>query len=120
LTFDDAYTTIARWNASDAVIGNTAILSMGETEGPNPSINSHTWIYQMNRLGEGGDRADVWTEGTPFEGPITTGAVSFSLTSTAGGGGFFLIPGTPSWKPGTNYAELWQFYPNRPPNPNDN
>ena len=126
--FDNGYTTIARWNASVAVVGNMAILSMGEsgrsTANPpinfNPYINKYTWTYQMNNVGEGGDRADVWVERTPFEGPITTGAVSFSLTGTNGGGGFFLIPGNPYWKPGTYYCELWQFFPNIPPNPNDN
>ena len=118
--FDDSYTTIARWNASVAVIGNAAVLSMGQSGAVNPHFNKYSWKYQMNRLGEGGDRADLWTEVTPFEGPPTTGAVSFSLTGTNGGGGFFLIPGTPGWKPGTYYSELWQFFPNTPPNPNDN
>ena len=118
--FDDGYATIARWNASVAVVGNQAILCMGQSGSLSPYINSHSWIYSMDTPGNSGGQTDVWAEKTSFEGSPTTGATSFSLTSSNGGGGFFLVPGTTVYKEGIHYSELWQFFPTRPPDSKNN
>ncbi len=55
-----------------------AYISTGE----NISINNtDTWQYTFPNA-----TTDLWTEKTPFEGPPTTGAVGFSLSSSTGGG----------------------------------
>jgi Kelch motif len=113
--YDDGYTTIARWNAAAFVIDNYAYISTGE----NGSYYTYTWQYQFqNPQGTG----DLWTEKTPFEGPVTTGAVGFTLTPDAtnvGGGGYI---GTGRSSPGQAGASdyLRQFFPAQTQNPNDN
>jgi N-acetylneuraminic acid mutarotase len=106
-SYDDGYTTIARWNGSAFVEGNQAYISTGE----NGVYYTYTWEYDIAQ--------DLWTEKTPFEGPATSGAVGFSLNSTTGGGGYI---GTGRSSPGQAGASdfLWQFFPAQTQNPNDN
>jgi hypothetical protein len=111
--FDDGYTTIARWNASAFVIGNQAYLSTGE----NGVNNAYTWDYDMSI--NQGTRIDLWVERTPFEGAQTTGAVGFSLNGTAGSVGYIATGRSTPGQAGSS-SDLWRFYPNTPPNPNDN
>jgi hypothetical protein len=106
-SYDDGYTTIVRMNGSAFVIGDMAYISTGENNG----YNTNTWVYNF--------ASDLWGVKTPFEGPATTGAVGFSLSSTTGGGGY-IVTGRSS--PGQAGASdyLWQFFPAKTVNPNDN
>jgi hypothetical protein len=105
--YDDSYTTIARWNGSAFISGSYAYISTGE----NGVYYTYTWQYDFSQ--------DLWAEKTPFEGPPTTGAVGFSLSSTTGGGGYI---GTGRSSPGQAGASdyLRQFFPSQTQNPNDN
>jgi N-acetylneuraminic acid mutarotase len=108
--YDDAYTTIARWNASAFISGSYAYISTGENIG----ANNNTWQYTFP-----GPNGDLWTEKSPFEGPPTTGAVGFSLPSSTGGGGFIATGrSAPGQAAASDY--LREFYPNETLNPNDN
>jgi hypothetical protein len=102
-SFDDSYTTIARWNGAAFVVGDFAFISTGE----NGIYLTYTWQYDFAQ--------DIWTEKTPFEGPPTTGAVGFNVS----GLGFI---GTGRSAPGQAGASdyLRQFQPNVTQNPNDN
>ena len=110
--YDDAYTTIARWNGSAFVAAGYAFISTGD----NISNNNTTWQYTFPNATTD---ADTWKEKTPFEGPPTTGAVGFSLSSSTEGGGYI---GTGRSAPGQAGASdyLREFYPNQTQNPNDN
>jgi len=102
-SFDDSYTTIARWNGSAFVIGDQAYISTGE----NGVYYTYTWQYDF--------ATDLWVEKTPFEGPPTTGAVGF----TVGGLGFIATGrSSPGQAGASDY--LRQFQPNVTQNPNDN
>ncbi len=101
--YDDAYTTIARWNGSAFVIGDFAYISTGE----NGIYYTYTWQYDFAQ--------DLWNQRTPFEGPPTTGAVGFNVA----GLGFV---GTGRSSPGQTGSSdyLRQFQPDVTENPNDN
>jgi hypothetical protein len=114
--YDDGYVTIARWNAAAFVAGNQAYICTGENS-ETGMYNSDSWEYDMTI--SNGTRIDLWLEKTPFEGPARTGAVGFSLNSENGGGGFLVTGRTSPGLAGAS-AELWQFFPSIPPNPNDN
>jgi hypothetical protein len=108
-SYDDGYTTIARWNGAAFVIPPYAYISTGE----NGVYYTYTWLYDFSQ--------DLWAEKTPFEGPPTSGAVGFSLTATqASGGGGYIATGRSS--PGQLGASdfLREFFPNETQNPNDN
>lgn len=66
-TFDDDYSSIARFNGVMFVMGSVAYLVTGES-GSNLST---TWAYDVE--------TDVWTQKSGFEGSARTGAVAFSL-----------------------------------------
>jgi hypothetical protein len=109
-SYDDNYTTIARWNASAFIIPPYAYISTGE----NGVYYAYTWQYDFAK--------DLWAEKTPFEGPAVTGAVGFTLNpnpKNPGGGGFI---GTGRIAPGQAAASdyLWQFFPDQTQNPDDN
>lgn len=106
-TYDDGYATIERWNAVAFVIPPFAYLSTGENNG----YNSTTWRYDFS--------TDIWTEKTSFEGPAITGAVSYSLNSTTGGGGYI---STGRSSPGQSGSSdfVWEFFPDKSANPNNN
>jgi hypothetical protein len=114
-SYDDSYTTIARWNGSAFIANDHAYISTGE----NGVYYTYTWEYTFqNPQGTG----DYWLEKTPFEGPATTGAVGFSVTpnsSNTGGGGYI---STGRSSPGQAGASdyLRQFFPLQTVNPNDN
>ena len=114
--YDDAYTTIVRWNGS-AFVGTSqgkpyAYISTGE----NISSNLTTWQYTFP---DGTVNGDLWTEKSPFEGPPTTGAVGFTLTSTTGGGGYIATGRSTTGQAGASDF-LREFYPDETMNPNDN
>lgn len=73
-TYDDEYSTIARFNTVALVIENKVYLSTGESG----SLNSDTWEYDP--------ATDLWVKKTAFEGTARTGGVAFS----ASGRGFIL------------------------------
>jgi len=66
-SFDDKYTTIARYNAVTFLIGGKAYLATGEASG----LLSTVWEYDAAN--------DQWTEKTNFSGSPRTGAVGFTL-----------------------------------------
>jgi hypothetical protein len=114
--YDDAYTTITRWNGS-AFIGTSqgkqyAYISTGE----NISSNLTTWQYTFPN---GTTSGDLWTEKSPFEGPPTTGAVGFTLSSTTGGGGYISTGRSTTGQAGAS-DYLREFYPDETLNANDN
>jgi hypothetical protein len=109
-SYDDGYTTIARWNASMFVIANFAYISCGE----NGSLYQYTWQYDIN--------GDVWNEKTPFVGPPTSGAVGFSLQATSrdpDGGGYIATGRSGPGQAGAS-DYLREFFPDQTENPNDN
>ena len=106
-TYDDSYTTITRWNAASFVIPPYAYLSTGENVG----YNANTWRYDFGK--------DIWTVKTSFEGTPVTGAVGYSLTSTAGGRGF-ISTGRSTPGPAGSSDFVWEFFPDQNANPNDN
>ena len=105
--YDDAYTTIERWNAAVFVIPPYAYLSTGENVGANPN----TWRYDF--------RQDLWTVRTAFEGTPLTGAVGYSLTSSTGGGGFISTGRISSGQAGASDF-VWEFFPEQSKNTADN
>ena len=106
-TYDDGYATIGRWNAATFVIPPYAYLSTGENIG----YNSNTWRYDFSK--------DIWTAKTPFEGPVVTGAVGYSLQSVTGGGGF-VSTGRTAGGLAASSDFVWEFFPDQSENPNDN
>jgi hypothetical protein len=115
-SYDDAYTTIVRWNGS-AFVGTSggkpyAYISTGE----NISSNLTTWQYWFP---DGSSSGDTWAEKSPFEGPPTTGAVGFTLPSTTGGGGY-IATGRSNTGQANASDFLREFYPDETLNPNDN
>lgn len=75
-TYDDEYTSIARYNTVALVIGDKVFLSTGESG----SLVSDTWEYDAAN--------DLWTKKTAFEGTARTGCVAFSS-----GGRAFVLTG---------------------------
>ncbi len=110
--YDDGYTTIARWNAAAFIANGKAYISTGE----NGSPYTYTWEYTFPN---GASSGDLWAEKTPFEGPPTTGAVGFTLTSTTQGGGYIATGRTSSGQASAS-DYLRQFFPLETQNPNDN
>lgn len=106
-SYDDTYTTIVRMNGSAFVEGAKAYISTGE----NGVYNSNTWEYDF--------ASDAWKEKTPFEGPGTTGAVGFSLPGSTDGGGYIATGRSSPGQPGAS-DYLWEFFPGKTQNPNDN
>jgi hypothetical protein len=102
-SFDDSYTTIARWNAGAFIVGDYAYISCGE----NGIYYTYTWEYNF--------ATDLWDEKTPFEGPATTGPVGFTV---AGLGYIATGRSAPGQAGASDY--LRQFQPNVTENPNDN
>jgi Kelch motif len=110
--YDDAYTTIARSNGSAFIANGYAYISTGD----NVSNNNTTWQYTFPNAPT---NADHWDEKTPFEGPPTTGAVGFSLSSSTQGGGYIATGRSAPGQAGAS-DYLREFYPNETENPNDN
>ena len=111
-SYDDAYTTIARWNGVGFVANNHGYITTGE----NGVYYNYTWEYDFVQ--------DLWTEKTPYEVAPTSGAVGFGLVPSAanalGGGGGYV--GTGRTSPGQTGASdyLCQWFPLETVNPNDN
>jgi len=99
-SFDDQYTSIARWNAVAFTMNNKAWLTTGE----NGSMNSHTWEYDYT--------TDQWTEKTGFEGTARTGALAFTLKNR----GFVLTGRSVT----DVFDNVFEFQPDVPVNANDN
>jgi len=116
-SYDDSYTTIARWNGVGFVANGHAYITTGE----NGVYYNYTWEYTFQNASNTGD---LWTEKTPYEVAPTSGAVGFGLTPTAssaaGGGGGYV--GTGRTSPGQTGASdyLCQWFPLETVNPNDN
>jgi len=99
-SFDDQYTSIARWNAVAFTMNNKAYLATGE----NGSMNTHTWEYDYT--------ADQWTEKTGFEGAARSGALAFTLKNRG-----FVLTGRGITDV---YDNVFEFQPDVPVNTNDN
>jgi N-acetylneuraminic acid mutarotase len=105
-TYDNAYTTIARYNAVGFVIlgvhsdggGDKAYVSTGI----NGSLYQWTWEYDF--------ATDLWTEKTPYERPPRQGAVGFSVQNRG-----FVAQGVG----GAIYENLEEFFPDELYNPQD-
>ena len=103
-TYDDLYTTIARWNAAAFVItgttgGDKAYISTGE----NGSLYQFTWEYDF--------KTDLWKEKSLYEGAARTGAVGFTVQNRG-----FIGLGRSS---GQALDDLREFHPNEVSNLND-
>jgi N-acetylneuraminic acid mutarotase len=94
-TFDDDYTTIARYGAVAFVIKNKAYLATGS--------NATTWEYDPIN--------DRWTEKTAFDGASRTSAVGFSVL----GRGFLGL----GYSASTNLEDLYEFLPDAENDTND-
>lgn len=99
-TYDDKYTTIARYNASVIVMGNYAYLATGE----NGSLVSNTWQYDPS--------TDLWQEKTGFEGSARTGTVAFTLSDRG-----FLLTGRSG---SLSFDNAYEWQPDTAVNANDN
>ncbi|MFI5186765.1 MAG: Kelch repeat-containing protein [Chitinophagales bacterium] len=99
-TYDDNYTSIARYNGVAFVMGNYAYLATGE----NGSIVSTTWQYDPVN--------DLWTQKTGFEGTPRTGAVAITLSDR----GFVLTGRSGS----LSFDNCYEWHPNDAVNANDN
>jgi N-acetylneuraminic acid mutarotase len=106
-SFDDAYTTISRWNAVGFVMLGVKSDGGGDkgyiTTGTNGASYSWTWEYDFAN--------DLWTEKTPFERAGRQGAVGFSLQNRG-----FVGLGISG---GTNYEDLNEWFPDEQENPYD-
>jgi N-acetylneuraminic acid mutarotase len=105
-TYDNAYTTIARYNAVGFVILGVKSDGGGDkgyiTTGVNGGLYQWTWEYDF--------ATDLWTEKTPFERPARQGAVGFTLQNR----GFVALGyGT------SPFENLEEFYPDVLYNPQD-
>jgi hypothetical protein len=103
-SYDDAYTTIARWNAVAFTMlgtesGDRAFITTGE----NGPLTSLTWAYDFT--------TDLWYERTPFEGGARTGAIGFTVQNR----GFAGLGNSGS----TFDSDIREFYPDEIYNPND-
>jgi N-acetylneuraminic acid mutarotase len=99
-SFDDKYTSIARYNAAAFVIDNKAYLVTGE----NGSMNPKTWEYDAE--------SDTWTEKTAFSGAARTGALGFTLKNR----GFIM-----SGRSGTSsFDNMYELQPGADDNDDDN
>jgi len=98
-TYDDNYSSIARFNGVAFIMGTKAYITTGE----NGSIVSTTWEYD--------DVNDQWTQRTAFEGSARTGAAAFTL----GDRGFVLTGRNGS----LSYDNMYEFHPLETENSND-
>lgn len=103
-SYDDGYTTIARWNAVAFIMlgtntGDKAFITTGE----NGSLTSLTWAYDF--------ATDLWYERTAFEGIPRTGALGFTVQNK----GFAGLGNSGS----TYDSDIREFYPDEIYNPND-
>ena len=112
-SYDDQYATIPRWNASAFIVGSHGYISTGN----DVSNNNTTWEYSFP---DGNGGGDLWKGKTAFEGPPTTGAVGFGLTSSQSGGGGFIATGRSSNGQASASDYLREFFPDQTENPNDN
>jgi Galactose oxidase, central domain len=98
-SFDDAYTTIARYNAVGFVIQHITSDGGGDkgyiSTGINGSLYEWTWEYDFV--------LDQWIEKTPFERAARQGAIGFNVQNRG-----FVALGISG---GTNYENLEEFYP---------
>jgi N-acetylneuraminic acid mutarotase len=99
-TYDDAYSTIARWNGVAVTMGNLAYIVGGES----PSLLQNTWEYNPDN--------DVWTEKTGFEGTARTGAIAFTLSNRG-----FVITGRSG---SLSFDNCYEWHPLDAVNANDN
>jgi hypothetical protein len=103
-SYDDAYTTIVRWNAAAFVIkGTTSGDKAYITTGENGSLYTFTWEYDFV--------TDLWKEKTPFEGVARTGAVGITVQNRG-----FAGTGRSSSQP---LDDIREFFPNEVYNAND-
>lgn len=98
-TYDDAYTSIARYNGVALVLDGKAYLSGGE----NGSLLSATWEYDPS--------TDLWTEKTAFEGSPRTGAVGFTVNNKT-----FVLTGRNG---SLSYDNMYEFRPSEEYNSKD-
>jgi len=103
-SFDDKYTTIARYNGVAFVMGAKAYLATGESG----NIITNTWEYDPSN--------DTWLEKTPFEGTARTGAVAFTLNDNGTDRGFVLTGRSGS----LSFDNCYEWHPNDAVNANDN
>jgi N-acetylneuraminic acid mutarotase len=105
--FDDAYTTIARWNGVGFVMLGVKSDGGGDkayiTTGANGSLYTWTWEYDF--------ASDLWTEKTPFERAARQGAVGFSVQNR----GFVALGISGS----ANFEDLNEWFPDEVENPQD-
>jgi len=103
-SYDDAYTTIERWNAASFIILGTAGGDKGYlTTGENGALMTFTWEYDF--------LTDLWVEKTPFEGAARTGGVGFTVQNRG-----YVGTGRSSSQP---LDDIREFFPNEVENPND-
>ncbi|WP_205513178.1 Kelch repeat-containing protein [Longitalea arenae] len=88
-TFDDDYTSIARFNGATFVIDGKGYLVTGESG----SLNNRTWEYDPAN--------DTWDEKTNFSGTARTGAIGFTLKNRG-----FVVSGRSGTAPFDNMYEL--------------
>jgi N-acetylneuraminic acid mutarotase len=88
-TYDDEYTTIARYNGATFVIDGKGYLVTGEAG----SLNSRTWEYDP--------ASDTWDEKTAFSGTARTGAIGFTLKNRG-----YVVSGRSGTAPFDNMYEL--------------
>lgn len=99
-SYDDGYTSIARFNGVAFVLDNKAYITTGESG----SLNSHTWEYDYVK--------DQWTKKTSFSGAARTGAVAFTLNNRA-----FVLLGRSGSSP---FENMYEFQPYAKDEDNDN
>ena len=102
--YDDSYTRIVRSNCAAFVIGDKGYISTGQW---NDTLINYTWEYSVSQ--------DLWLEKTPFEGPVTAGAVGFTLNDRG-----YLLTGKTNMNQTMQSDYLWEFQPGLVENPNDN
>jgi N-acetylneuraminic acid mutarotase len=106
-SFDDGYTTIARYNGVGFVMTGVKTDGGGDkayiTSGVNGSLYNWTWEYDI--------KSDLWTEKTPFERAARQGAVGFTLQNRG-----FVSLGISG---GTNFEDLNEWFPDEVYNQQD-
>jgi len=101
-SFDDDYTTIARYNGATFVINGKGYVTCGTSS--SGSFMKYTWEYNPT--------TDRWKEKTSFEKTVRTGAVAATLST---GAGIVLTGNT-----GSTYLEdVNYFYPTEDYDSND-
>ncbi len=105
-TYDDNYTTIARYNAVGFVMLGVKSDGGGDkgylATGINGNLYQWTWEYDF--------ASDTWTEKTPFVAAARQGAVGFTLQNQG-----FVALGISG---ATNFGDLNEFFPDQVFNPN--